>query len=219
VGVTDAETYQKIKCPIAKNIYILFQTLEDLKVEADRFRKRSTAYGETNGSLGKTVWSFRQARLEREKEIRDIQKDLNVYSEACPLWLFTRQQLNLGLDSWAFLVSKCTPFRYNEVGHLIHHLGNTHQIHTKTGEIVEKHFKTDDGKIFNRIRRCMLMRKTEPYQSLVEKLIPKLKEKNPNFTDGHLKNLAWYKIAFDHILSPFFSCAKIECNRCVHREK
>ena len=199
--------YRQLKCPIARRAYILYMLLEDIQNQRIRLGNLSRVY-EEKGIDDKEV-NFAWLKKHRAAEERQIIRVLEVLMQQCPL-RDTIYHLGLGVKSWAFFVSRCSPFQYYSCDHLIRHLGNRY-----TGD--GKKYKNKDGQRALRIRRSLLFyqNKSPIHSKGIRKWVEIARKKHPEWTDGHIKAHAIYMYFIEDIVKPYFKTAQVMCNRCV----
>lgn len=247
--ILTGKKYKQLRCWVARRAFLVFSTFEDIQKDRIKYANLHRAYlgdeqeihgcnallrasrgdNEMNGleakvvsespPLGGSEVSFQWFQNRRLEEERKLKKLLSVLKEACPLWDYVYHKMRGAEILWAFLVSKCSVFQFPTVDMLIRHLGE-HVVKNRHG--IPHKVKWLDGKRFLKFRRAMRMREGKDpteYTEEIQKLTKDLRMKHPDYTEAHIKNLAWYKLWFDNLLRSYHRKALITCYHCPQLDK
>jgi len=165
-------------------------------------------------SFGTSEISFSWLAKRRRVEEYKLKELLSRLSLACPLWPYVKLDMHGGCMLWAFLICRATPFLFNTKEKMLAYLAD----HTsKSG----KRYKNIDGKRLLRFRTMFRVRETKDkteYYHMAMNLYEQLKKKHPDYTETHLKKLAWYKLWFQELLPGFYDKALVLCSKCHNRD-
>jgi len=215
--VRQSAIFLSLPCEVARRAFLVLEAYEDVVKVKMQLQSRMRVFDCSDTRFGDSVLPLAGLLENRKHEVRELRAYIEALAERCFLYREVRK-LGGGALFWAFLVTRCNVSRFKTLQGLIAYLGVL-KGKSKSGR--EFTYRNLTGRRFNKYLWGFRRRqgKLPEVKEAVAKLMDRIRREHPDYTEPHVKNLAWFKWSRDFLLPGYYWAAKRVCSRCPLKDK